>query len=111
MVKTPDAGTRGREGRATVRVGQSALVLGADSSEKRDLVEWLGATMIDYRESPIDDYVAEHTNGAGFDIVYDTVGGPSLDAAFQAVRRFGHVVSCLGWGDHALAPLSFRAAT
>jgi hypothetical protein len=27
------------------------------------------------------------------------------------VRRFGHVVSCLGWGTHALAPLSFRAAT
>jgi len=27
------------------------------------------------------------------------------------VRRFGHVVSCLGWGSHALAPLSFQAAT
>ena len=25
--------------------------------------------------------------------------------------RFGHVVSALGWGTHALAPLSFRAAT
>jgi NADPH2:quinone reductase len=33
------------------------------------------------------------------------------DIAFQALRRFGHVVSCLGWGTHALAPLSFRAAT
>jgi NADPH:quinone reductase len=27
------------------------------------------------------------------------------------VRRFGHVVSALGWGTHVLAPLSFRAAT
>ena len=27
------------------------------------------------------------------------------------MRRFGHVVSALGWGTHALAPLSFRAAT
>jgi hypothetical protein len=27
------------------------------------------------------------------------------------VRRFGHVVSALGWGTHALAPLSFRAGT
>jgi NADPH2:quinone reductase len=35
----------------------------------------------------------------------------TLDASFQAVRRFGHVVSCLGWGTHALGPLSFRAAT
>jgi NADPH2:quinone reductase len=39
------------------------------------------------------------------------VGGATLDASFQAVRRFGHVVSCLGWGTHSLAPLSFRAAT
>ncbi|MGN6458618.1 MAG: zinc-binding dehydrogenase, partial [Achromobacter mucicolens] len=41
----------------------------------------------------------------------DTVGGPSLDAAFTAVKHFGHVVSALGWGTHALAPLSFREAT
>lgn len=25
-----------------------------------------------------------------------------LDASFEAVRRFGHVVSALGWGTHAL---------
>ena len=46
-----------------------------------------------------------------FDLVYDTAGGASLDASFAAVRRFGHVVSCLGWGTHTLGPLSFRAAT
>ena len=34
-----------------------------------------------------------------------------LDDAFAAVRRFGHVASALGWGTHALAPLSFRAGT
>jgi len=44
-------------------------------------------------------------NSAGFS------PGVTLDASFQAVRRFGHVVSCLGWGTHALGPLSFRAAT
>jgi NADPH:quinone reductase-like Zn-dependent oxidoreductase len=44
--------------------------------------------------------------------VYDTVGGATLDASFTAVKRYtGHVVSSLGWGTHALAPLSFRAAT
>ncbi|WP_261383722.1 zinc-binding dehydrogenase [Streptomyces sp. T12] len=40
------------------------------------------------------------------------MGGPVLDASFEAVRTYtGHVVSALGWGTHALAPLSFRAAT
>ena len=55
--------------------------------------------------------VARYTDGRGFDVIYDTVGGATLDASFNAVRRFGHVVSALGWGTHALAPLSFRAAT
>jgi NADPH:quinone reductase len=55
--------------------------------------------------------VASLTNDEGFDIVYDTAGGAVLDASFQAVRKFGHVVSCLGWGTHALAPLSFKGGT
>ena len=59
----------------------------------------------------VEAYVTRATGGAGFDLVYDTAGGATLDASFQAVRRFGHVVSCLGWGTHALAPLSFRAGT
>src|SRR5471030_1296991 len=37
--------------------------------------------------------------------VYATGSAASQDAIG------GHVVSCLGWGSHALAPLSFRAAT
>ena len=51
-------------------------------------------------------------SGAGFDIVYDTVGGTTLDASFKAARMYGgHVVSCLGWGTFALSPLTARAAT
>lgn len=80
------------------------------SARDRALIERLGATWID-RDSAVETYVAEHTAGNGFDLVYDTVGGTVLDASFAAVRRFGHVVSALGWGTHALAPLSFRAAT
>ena len=57
---------------------------------------------------PVADYVAALTDGDGFDVVYDTAGGASLDAAFLAVKEYsGRVVSCLGWGNHALAPLSF----
>src|SRR5262249_3951977 len=73
-------------------------------------ISQLGAHPID-RTEPVDRYVATHTAGAGFDIVYDTAGGSALDASFQAIRRFGHVVSALGWGTHTLAPLSFRGGT
>jgi NADPH2:quinone reductase len=118
--------------RANVRAGQRVLVLGGaggvghvavqialargaevfavDDASKADYLASLGAVPID-REEPVADYVARLTGGEGFDLVYDTVGGAVLDTAFVAVKKFGHVVSCLGWGTHALAPLSFRAAT
>ncbi|GKQ49189.1 zinc-dependent alcohol dehydrogenase family protein [Bradyrhizobium sp. Ce-3] len=95
---------------------QIARAFGADvyatgSANSVSLIERLGATPIDYTSTTVEEYVARHTQGRGFDIVFDTVGGATLDASFNAVRRFGHVVSALGWGTHALAPLSFRAAS
>jgi NADPH:quinone reductase len=92
-----------------VALGAEVFATGSAGSQKS--IEQLGATAIDYTQSSVEQYISDHTDGAGFDIVYDTVGGATLDASFLAVRRFGHVVSCLGWGTHALAPLSFRAAT
>ena len=118
--------------RANVQAGQTALVHGGaggvghlavqiararggkvfatGSPKDKAYIESLGATFIDYT-TPVADYVGQHSGGRGFDLVYDTVGGAVLDASFHAVARFGHVVSALGWGTHALAPLSFKSAT
>ena len=96
---------------------QIARALGADvfataRAAQADTVRGFGATPIDYMTTPVADYVAQHTGGAGFDVVYDTVVGETLDASFVAARAYGgHVVSALGWGTHKLAPLSFKAAT
>jgi NADPH2:quinone reductase len=82
------------------------------SPEKKAAVEGFGAIPIDYRALSPEQYLAEFTGGKGFDIAFDTLGGATLDASFIAVKRYtGHVVSSLGWGSHALAPLSFRGAT
>jgi NADPH:quinone reductase len=104
----------GGVGHIAVQIARAygAKVFATVSLEKRSIVEEFGATPIDYRSTSVEQYVAEHTAGKGFDIVYDTVGGATLDASFVAAKRYtGHVVSCLGWGTHALAPLSFRSAT
>ena len=94
-----------------IAVARGARVFTTVSQDKRAIVEAAGAVAIDRYESP-DKYIAEHTGADGFDIVYDTLGGAVLDASFLAAKRYtGHVVSCLGWGSHSLAPLSFRAAT
>lgn len=94
-----------------IALAYGAKVFATVSEDKSSVVEALGAIAIDRNEPPTD-YIAHHTNGEGFDIVYDTLGGMVLDASFLAVKQYtGHVVSCLGWGTHSLAPLSFRAAT
>lgn len=93
-------------------VSAGAKVFATGSAASRGAIEALGARFIDYAASTVDDYVAEHTGGAGFDIVYDTVGGATLEASFKAARIYGgHVVSCLGWGTFALSPLTARAAS
>src|SRR5215467_9047019 len=89
-----------------------AKVFATVSPDKKNIAESSGAIPIDYRSSSVEEYVAKMTAGKGFDMVFDTVGGATLDASFLAVKRYtGHVVSCLGWGTHALAPLSLRGAT
>ncbi|WP_378134061.1 zinc-dependent alcohol dehydrogenase family protein [Chelatococcus sp. GCM10030263] len=105
-------GGGGGVGHVAIQIAKAfgAEVFATDSEPKRAFVERLGAAFID-RAEPVTDYVGRLTAGKGFDLIYDTVGGPTLDGSFEAVRRFGHVVSALGWGTHALAPLSFRAAT
>lgn len=96
---------------------QLAAAMGAEvfatvSPDKQKIAQRFGAITIDYRTVSVDDYVASLTAGKGFDIVYDTVGGATLDASFAAVKRYtGHVVSALGWGKHSLARLSFRGAS
>ena len=91
---------------------RGARVWATGSQHQAEIIHGLGAVPIDYRTTPVDDYVEQHTGGEGFDVVYDTVGGENLDRSFLAVRRYtGHVVSSLGWGTHSLAPLSFRGAT
>jgi NADPH:quinone reductase-like Zn-dependent oxidoreductase len=93
-------------------LSRGAVVHATGSAEQRETIEKMGATFIDYRGTTVEEYVRRHTAGEGFDVVYDTVGGATLDASFRAARQYhGHVISCLGWGTHALAPLSFRAAT
>ena len=107
-------GGAGGVGHIAVQIARAfgATVFATGDASQRATIEGYGAAAIDYRTTSVEQYVAEHTEGEGFDIVYDTVGGATLDASFQAARLYhGHVVSCLGWGTHALAPLSFRAAT
>lgn len=104
----------GGVGHVVVQIARArgAEVFATVSEEKRAIVEGYGAVPIDHRTKKVEEYVAEVTGGEGFDVIYDTVGGATVDDSFVAAKIYtGHVVSCLGWGTHKLAPLSFRGAT
>ncbi len=107
-------GGAGGVGQVAVQLAKArgAEVYATGSAASLDFIRSLGTTAIDYQAESVDSYAEQHTAGEGFDIVYDTVGGTTLDAAFKAVKPYtGHVLSCLGWGQHSLAPLSFKSAT
>ena len=92
-------------------VAHGAEVFATVRSHGVETVRRLGATPIDVTTTSVADYVAEHTGGKGFDIIYDTIGGPALDSAFEAIAHYGHIASCAAFGEHALATGSLRCAT
>jgi NADPH:quinone reductase len=107
-------GGAGGVGHVAIQIAKAkgANVFTTVSPANNDTMQCYGATPIDYKSMTVDEYVEAYTNGEGFDIVFDTVGGATLDASFKAAKQYvGHVISILGWGTHHLAPLSFKGAT
>jgi NADPH:quinone reductase-like Zn-dependent oxidoreductase len=107
-------GGAGGIGQVAVQIARArgAEVYATGSARSLETIQRLGATPIEYITTTVEEYVAKYTGGEGFDIIFDTVGGTTLDASFTAARTYtGHVVSALGWGTHSIAPLSFRGAT
>ncbi|MGB1556494.1 MAG: zinc-dependent alcohol dehydrogenase family protein [Oceanococcaceae bacterium] len=75
-------------------VHRGAQVFATGGSEKAlQAIQAMGATPINYRSSTVADYVTEHTGGAGFDVVYDTVGDSNLLQSFEAAALNSQVVS------------------
>ncbi len=106
---------------ATGGVGHIAIQLakwkGADvyataSSAKKLLkAKELGAFGINYREKSVVDYVNQYTHGKGFDVVINTVGGPSLADSFVACAAAGIVSTISSTGTYDLTPLHKKGLT
>ena len=112
--------------RANVGEGQTVLVHGAaggvghvgiqlakhagatvhttgSSDRKLEIGRELGADVaINYCEQSVDEYVEEHTNGDGYDVVFDTVGGENVDRSLEAVALNGTVVTTRSSSTHDL---------
>lgn len=117
--------------RANVQAGQSVLVhggtggvghvavqlakhLGANvyatvsGDEQADIVAQYGATAINYRTETVADYVAKYTDGAGFDVVFDSVGGENMANSFEAAALNGQVSSTASMLELDLTTAHFK---
>ncbi|WP_373540542.1 zinc-binding dehydrogenase [Chamaesiphon sp.] len=115
--------------RAKVQPGQKVLVYGATGGVGHigvQLAKWAGATVyalvssdrkaaiarrlgadftINYCDRSVEEFVAEHTNNRGFDVVFDTVGNDNLQNAFKAAKLNGTVVSIVSLSQQDLTLL------
>jgi len=60
---------------------------------------------------PVADLVAQHTEGQGFDVVFDTVGNDNLQNVFQAARLNGTVMSLVARLQQDLSWLHAKGLT
>ena len=93
-------------------VSAGARVFATDSGEARlAAVAKLGATPIDYAAEDVNDYVARYTDGVGFDMVFDTVGGRNVPTSLAAVALNGQVATTVSIGEIDLTMAHLRGAT
>jgi NADPH:quinone reductase len=76
-----------------------AKVFATGSAKSLAYIASLHAVPIDRERQAVEDYVAEHTQGEGSDIVYDTVGGAMLDASPLAMTNDTHDAIEAGHSD------------
>lgn len=73
-----------------------------------NLIQKLGATPINYRTESVAEYVAKHTDGKGFDVVFDSVGGENLTKSFEAAALNGHIATTVSLLELDLSPAHFK---
>ncbi|MEM7455138.1 MAG: zinc-dependent alcohol dehydrogenase family protein [Planctomycetota bacterium] len=68
----------------------------------------LGAAGINYKTEKVAEYVEKHTGGAGFDVVFDSVGGANMLNSFEAAALNGHVASTVSMCEIDLTLVHFK---
>lgn len=72
------------------------------------LIEKLGATGINYKSETVEDYVAKHTGGNGFELVFDSVGGANMANSFEAAALNGQVATTVSLVELDLTTAHFK---
>lgn len=87
--------------------GAEVYATGA-AGEQTDLISQLGATAIDFKSESVADYVEKHTSGAGFDVIFDTVGGANLNNSIEAAKLNGQITTTLAMHEQDLTMVHMK---
>jgi NADPH2:quinone reductase len=93
---------------------QLAKYLGAEvystggGEPQLQMIENLGATGINYKHESVVQYVDKYTNGKGFDVVFDSVGGENMINSFEAAGLNAHIASTVAMVNLDLSVAHFK---
>ena len=76
--------------------------------KKIQLIEQLGATAINYKTEAVEEYVAKYTEGVGFDLVFDSVGGANMIKSFEAAALNAHIATTVSLCELDLTLAHFK---
>ena len=72
------------------------------------MIDELGAKAINYKTETVADYVARHTDGVGFDVVFDSVGGANIANSFEAAKLNGQIATTVSMVELDLTVAHFK---
>ena len=72
------------------------------------VIEGYEATAIDFMTSKVEEFVSKYTAGAGFDVVFDTVGGANITNSFAAAALNAQVATTVSLLELDLTPAHFK---
>ncbi|WP_170386469.1 zinc-dependent alcohol dehydrogenase family protein [Ruegeria atlantica] len=87
--------------------GAEVFATGTGASQL-EVIESYGATAIDFMKEKVADFVEEHTAGAGFETIFDSVGGPNMTNSFEAAALNGNIASTVALVELDLTPAHFK---
>ncbi|SPJ27594.1 zinc-dependent alcohol dehydrogenase family protein [Falsiruegeria mediterranea] len=76
--------------------------------KQMEVIKGYGATPIDFAAEKIADYVSEYTDGAGFDLIFDSVGGANMTNSFEAAALNANIATTVGLLELDLSPAHFK---
>jgi alcohol dehydrogenase len=104
-------GGSGGVGHVAVQLAKhwGAEVYATDSGDKRmEIIKGYGATPIDFKTEAVADYVAKYTDGAGFDVIFDSVGGANMTNSFEAAALNANIATTVALLELDLVPAHFK---